>query len=376
MKGIVQGQESSAANPVLVLLVRSGQFLTDIVAGTYKIDAITGDTAVELVPETAINIAAVGIGGGQRLLEGQYVILTGPTASWGLGTHRAVLTYQLAAGGTTYTQVTEFEVISSSDWVSCQQFVSYASTRNLIREKIVKASTPIATLHRATNRVSVLLEQLCRRCFEPRFMTYELDGTGNQFLFLPDAIIALHDVELVDVFLNETQSTYDRTSYLVYNRHLSQPGAGGDDRYNPKIERVLWSVSRTMWSEGMPVKVGYYPWPEGRKNVRVVGVFGFTDPDPHADAGTTLGHTPEDLTAIVGALVARQLANPRFDDVLVHQPGRLRSAKTRDQAVSLSGGSTGLYGSATGDPLIDQMLVRFAAPITVRYTDEKRINTP
>lgn len=155
MKGLTKGEQASTTNPVLQLLVRVGGFLTDIYSGTFRIDDVVAPagTVVARVASTPINTTTHRIG------LGRYAVPSGATSSWVLGTHRVVYTYVLVAGGPTYTQVQEFELLSSSDWPVGYGFLTYLSTRKawqdgVAAETVGAAEAPSATAHQVRLRRS------------------------------------------------------------------------------------------------------------------------------------------------------------------------------------------------------------------------------
>jgi len=266
----------------------------------------------------------------------------------------------MTAGGPTHTQVIEFEVLDSGDWVSGNNFISYASTRRLIGDEYIGPTAGIQKIHRYLDKVSRQIEAWTHRWFEPRYMIFRMDGPSGIRLFFQEAIIALEKVQSVWTNSNNTEEAYDYDNYIfdVYNRHLSAPHL--DDRGNPKIVRT----------DG----VG---WPCGEKSVKITGVFGYTDPvnDPH-NADVQLGITPNDLIPVVGTLITRQLADPTMSNPLAQYPGLVKSMKTRDQQVSFFGatGSTRpIKSEPTGDPFVDGILAKYSAPITVSYTNKHTI---
>jgi hypothetical protein len=355
MKGLAIGEESSAANPVLQLFCRSGQFLQDLDSGTFKIEdiRIPRGAPTEKVAETSFN-------SGHKLSTGRYVIPTGSTSSWGIGTYRAVCSYKMSAAGPTYTQVIEFEVLDNGDWVTGNLFCSYASTRRLIADEYIGATASLQRIHRHLDKVSKQIEAWTKRWFEPRYLIMRADGPKGKRLFLQEAILALEQVQAIWKNSSNEEETYDYDPYIfeVYNRHLDAPAF--DDRSNPKIVRT----------DGLG-------WPDGDLSVKVTGVFGYTNPTLDPNAGRVLlGETPDDLVIVVGTLLTRQLADPAMANPLAQNPGLVKSMKTRDQAVSFfgaTGSSRPIRSEPSGDPYIDAILAKYAPPMNVEYTNERTI---
>jgi len=359
MRGLAQGEASSSSNPVLQLFARSGELLADIYSGSYLIQGIV-DPAVaptSKVASTAIDTT------NDKLGTGRYLLATGDTAAWTPGTHRAVVTYQMTDGGRTYVQVIEFEILYATDWATGSLYIGYASTSRLIRDQIVEDSTLPQDLHRHIDRISRQIERWTKRSFEPQYRAIRHDGASSPIMHLNNAIIALDKVQAIWKASDDgTEDTYDYDGYLfqVYNRHLDGV-VSPDDRNNPKI------VRKDSWT-----------WSPGYITTKILGVFGYTDPQVDTDDGrVSIGKLPDDLVLVVGSLLSRYLEDPTLTDRSVHQPGSMKSMKTRDQAASF-GSSGSLIGGAgsdsmTGDPMLDQILIRFSAPISLRYADKRRM---
>jgi len=363
MRGLSKGEQSTLESPRLALFARSGGFLVDIYSGSYKIEDIsrlTGDP-IERKASTEINTTADRVG------VGRYVLLTGETATWSYGTHRAVVTFKLSATGPTHTQVIEFEVLDPADWVNGQSYIGYASTRRLYADKyVLEAKQSRQSLHRLIKEYSNLVNQWTGRLgFHPVYTSLRIEGGDSENLLLDEAIIAIE--QITDSYGN----IYEAANYRVFNRHLDN---GPDDRYNPAISRFV-----TETQDGRVRVMG--AWPRGHQNLVVVGLFGFTDPEAAEDTAerVSLGVTPDDLIRVIGVLITRRIADPLMNDPTVQSPGNIRSARTRDQAVSMGGAATATdgQGSMTGDPILDQILVRYARPVFAAYVgSEERAIAP
>ena len=127
-------------------------------------------------------------------------------------------------------------------------------------------------------------------------------------------------------------------------------------RENPKIELVQLD---TTYYNYVPVFQTGLNWPIGTQNVKINGIFGYTDPD-----GTSWGKTPDAIAEACKMLVIRnhaKLADPARDEWL--RRSFITSERTRDQAISLADPSTrGLATRFTGDPEIDQILAAYSRP--------------
>jgi hypothetical protein len=354
MKGLVKGEQSSASNPVLQLFARSGGYLADIYAGTFKVESLVDPTAA---PTTLVASAPFTVA--HKLGTGRYVIPTGATTSWSFGTHRAVCTYTMTNGGPTYVQVIEFELLDPADWPVGSQYVGYLTTRRAYTDGYATlTATTRQTLHRLISEVGHALELWTKRWFDPRYLYLLVDGKDSEILLLQSPIIAIEDVYATWKTAAGT-STYKFEQYLykVYNRHL-RGLLEVDDRKNPKLELVD--------ATDTTVQISGFAWPFGNQNLELRGVFGYTDPELDPSSGdVAIGSTPADIVRACGALVYRRIADPTMSDLMTWSAGAIRSMKTRHQAVTFGGASGSLSGAAgytgelSGDAYVDAIIAKY-----------------
>jgi len=91
------------------------------------------------------------------------------------------------------------------------------------------------------------IELYCNQWFEPRPMTLQLDGTGEEYIYLPIPAISITDIS------DETYGSYDMNYIKVYNRRVP------DDRKKPII----------VYTAGNFI--------EGYQNTLITGIFGYVD---------------------------------------------------------------------------------------------------
>ena len=373
MRGISKGESCSSTQPIIQLFTRSGEFLVDPVSGSFKIEYLgdTGDTVEVKVASTPLDLADAPVG--HKLGTGRFVIPFDTSVdTWEYGTHRAVCTFLMAVGGETFTQVIQFELLDPASYPNSADFVSYVSTRKLYDNKMfVKSVHSPVRLHPILQLVANQIEGLVERFFEPRYETFLYDGSGSPLLFLDEAIIAIDSIEVMARSAEGVLSvadTYSRGSFRVYNRHLDGKIAT-DDRHNPKLSLTNEFVEQLNTFHNSV-------WPQGRANLRINGVFGYTDPTSRA-AGSGIGHTPLDLEAVMATLAHRHLEDPSMSSPTTWKPGMVKSFKTRQQKVEMFGasGSVEYTGGLLGDSALDTILQRFARPCRNTYIDARNALT-
>ncbi|MBM4370123.1 MAG: hypothetical protein FJ098_00615 [Deltaproteobacteria bacterium] len=285
-----------------------------------------------------------------------------------MGTHRVTCRFVMSVGGPTHVAVFEFELLDPVEWITGTQYHGLVSTRRMYDESFIGAGTTRQALHRYIDQWSRDVEEKLGRIFGARYLTINVAGRDTPVLLLPEAILCTDQVQAVwkDTSGEEVTFAYDDQYYRVYNRHLDGKIPGEDDRYNPKLEVTGWTD---------PVAIlGSFQWPWGRQNIQISGVWGFTDPEPHASGERVpLGKIPPEVQRVVATLVSRSIEDPTMSNPTVWSPGSIREYKTRDQSIKLGSGSgmTVAPDSPTGDPYLDRLLLRFAKPVTSDYSGKE-----
>lgn len=227
-------------------------------------------------------------------------------------------------------------------------FAAYALPSD-VRDEGVDSATSDVRIQRALMRASARIELLTRRHFEPRLRTFSLDGTNNRALRFDVPVMAITSIRYEDGTLN-----VDPLNLRVYNRWLSENLLSPDDRADPRIEWMNWERPFIWRFIKEPTAI----WYEGRKNVVVAGLFGYTEPD-----GTFTGATPDRIRELCKALAIRELpgivSDPedRFDLRARH---RITQETTRDQSYVMSPDNR--MAEFTGDPELDEIICEFMAP--------------
>ena len=212
----------------------------------------------------------------------------------------------------------------------------YCRRRDIRNEGFAPEQVSTARLNELIELASSYIETVTERFFEPRAQTITEDGTGSCRLLLGEPIIDIESVEILGQDSVPASGAIDPAEYRVYNRHLTQGLLKPDDRDNPQIVLIGSEFHR------------------GAQNIRIVGLFGYTEPDESAT-----GRTPLLIREVCKKLVVREI--PLLSETSDREDGknryRLIQEKTRDQSYTLD--KLRITGSLTGDPEIDNVLIQF-----------------
>jgi hypothetical protein len=315
MQALGRGQRSDTSHSALSVFTPMDGLLDDVDVVEYAIVDRTGDAPVQVFPES-------GRAGAARLGVGHYVAVYTPPASAQLG-HHAVRWFVRAAESELYFE-TPFEVLAAPIDTS----PGYCMLQDLRDEGFTQQAVSDTRLVRAIALASRTIERITGRFFEPRRQRIELDGLGSSELLLDEPIIAIEKIEI--------GGGGPVSGATVYNRHITQGLMLPDDRQNPRI---------------------HLGFPCGARNVRVTGLFGYTEPD-----GSPTGSTPLLIREACKRLVVREI--PLLADAgrreEVRQRYRILQERTREQSYTLD--RLAHPGALTGDPDIDDILAQFMRP--------------
>jgi hypothetical protein len=293
------------------------------------------------------------------VLVGPYAEITAPGTRIPLLTGQTVYTYDDVAGDPAfYYKTSYFHSItllesSLSDPIQGEADALYVSIQD-VRDEGVPASVSDARILQSIQTWQAYVERLCRQWFVPRQLTWDLDGSGTTLLQLPVPIISI-----TALYLNGLNGVWDAAQdpsrYVVYS---GRGEAGRDDRKNPRVKLV--SAETSIFEGVGPVQRNSFTFLVGEKNQRLVGTFGFIEPD---------GSTPAPIKYAVRKLAVRGLA-PLYSSsgsagpagpVIEEETDRHRK-KWSDAAVTSKSWST----SGTGDAELDAILAAYKGPLLMR----------
>ncbi len=346
------GTDSSCAIPALKLFAvdPADSFLKDIDAGTFTIKAPDGST---VAGPTAIDTADCPVG--HRLGTGRYVApFTTPSTPKGVYTVEWSFTF--VSGGPSYTQTQSFEVLGTVGNPLARTYTTVEAMRAAgIKPTKIKAGA----LRDLIVLASAYVDMFTGRFFEATAKTVKVDGTGARGLLLNEPIVAVAGASILIETFQPSDSVVSQNGYRVYNRHLSQGLLDPDDRDNPKLE--FFFHSDVDIPSGSVTFLDDFVWTIGRQNIKVEGVFGFTEPPG------PIGTTPPLIEHATKLLVLRNApaltdGDKRADAL---NAWRIMELRTRDQQIKygLPVSGSAAIGSFTGDPEIDTILSRYTRPV-------------
>lgn len=349
---LANGTDSSCALPALQLFSvdPADGLMKDIVSGTFR---IVDSEGVEHTAATVINIADCPAG--NRLGAGRYVApLTTPvtpTGAWSVE-----WTFRFVAAGPDRMFTQSFEVLGSVSNPTARTYTTVAAMRAAgVKTSAIKAGA----LRNLIILASAYVDMYTGRFFEPTAKTIRVDGNGSRGLLLNEAVVAIADANILLASFEPSDSVVDPSSIRVYNRHLSQGLLDPDDRDNPKIEFFFHDTSNL--PSGSVTFLHDFVWTQGKQNIEIEGLFGYTDPPG------PIGVTPPLIEHATKLLVLRNapslVDSDKRQDAL--NAWRLLELKTRDQQIKygMPSGRGAAIGAFTGDPEIDTILARYTRPI-------------
>jgi hypothetical protein len=357
MIAVVRSAGVTVANRALQLVVQSPQgFLVDIHSAEFQVFD-TSSAAREAAPVQVLPVAvnerqAVDMVA-HRIGVGRYVGSWTPAADASLGRYVVRWFYKTTATAEEQSFDQEFELVSRAYGGPV-----YCTLYDLVAAGMVSAGTDDGVAQRLIVEASRYVELYTGRQFYPVYKSVTVGGRHGHTLRLEEPIVAIEGVntDFRDGFVSVDR---DQTAYRVFNRHLSQNLFNPDDRGDPKLEFLHgWGNDYSHW-RGEPAY--YERFSTGVHNVRVTGIFGYTEPD-----GSFVGVTPQ-LIRLATKLLCFKQQHPagslRRQDQL--RNGRLKSEYTRDQGYILAdpGDVRGSpFVTHTLDPEIDAILHGFRRP--------------
>ena len=344
MPGIVIGEASSATNPLLPFFYQFRGFLANVANLRFEVYAVNG---TDKLAEDTLDVQAVE-DGGCRIATGYYFIPLDPEdLELEAGAYDLLCYYKVNTGDAEKAASYVFEVLDKSTFRIGAAYKSYVPSTITTLEGF-----SLAERQRALHDASKFVDFLTTREFFPRYMDllHTMQESGPTiWLFQP--VIGINQIAVTTTGIlpgSEDDYLLDLSMTRVYNRHINGLLAP-DDRMDPRIALELTdSVDRFFLVNTLP---------KGELNVKITGVFGYTDPD-----GTPTGGVPAPLQFVVEQLAYRKLADPSGTDPLLWNPSAIKKAKTRDQEIHFDTLISGANSELTGNARLDSILAQYMRP--------------
>lgn len=209
---------------------------------------------------------------------------------------------------------------------------AYCTVEDLRAEGVTEAQASDAKLLSLVDEVSREIDSYTGWWFVLLTKTLTLSGRGERSLDLPAPLASLTSVSIDGIAQDE--SDFFAVGPAPVERGFYSAG--------PAIERI----------DGTR-------WPKGRRNIVIEGVFGYTEDDPEDEEG--LGITPPAIRRACLMMVIGRLT-PLAEDDPGRDAKRVTAMRTRTQSVDLREIRQD-EAPLTGDPDVDQILVRYCRPI-------------
>lgn len=352
MVAIAPGAQFSTDNPIFETFVAANGFLVDPHSLEFAVfDATNEDAApTQVFPATAGDWHAVDLVL-DKVGTGHFVATW--TAPNDLDTGRHLIRWRcvVTSGGALLEWSRAFDVLP---YVSDSSLDSYALVAD-VRGEGVAASIKNSRIAQALARSADLIRAWTGRDFAPRKKTLSIDHYSPIALGLNEPICAINTMRF-----DGSDTAFDRESYRVYNRHLTQTMHSEDDRDAPRIEFIRGMFLTTSFLDLRAPRIS------GAQEVIVDGVFGYTQRELR---GSPVGVTPPAIARANVLLALRDLPKAATQGIDPSKAQTVKKEKTREQEVeydTASSGSmaTGSYAPFTGDPEIDRLLLTYVQPLT------------
>lgn len=236
-----------------------------------------------------------------------------------------------AEDGEERSWTTNWEVLQAGRFE--EAYPLYAQVADIRAQGITSSRASDLAVQKALRAAGDMIDRITGRSFSPMPKAVSFNGNGQQILLLSEEVIALSALEV-----GEDEPLEEEV--LVFNRHLSQRLRRPDDRNSPKLE--------------LDGNIRFW---RGRDNVKLSGVFGYTDWD-----GSPMGRTPGEISRAAVLLALQGLDPSRAGE------WRVTGDRTRDQSVTYASPTsttrpgTPLLGAFTGNAEIDSILASYLRP--------------
>lgn len=359
MAHLARGASSTPANPLLQIWTPASGLLVDPDPGSLKFtitDVHTEDLECDpatVIPLTTVDLSAHRIGTGH----GQFAATFDMPVDAAIGAHEISWSWTYKSQPFSYNE--RFDVLPGVP--RRIGHAGYCLVSDLRAHGFDEASLSNVRALKLIADQSSYIDKVCERVFSPRMMDLRLDGSGSRVLLLDQPIIALASLLIHEDVLSLEQDNVREV--VICNRHIYGM-VDPDDRVAPRLELPdPFPLPDEIFFQGwMSARVPLrFAFSRNSQNVRVRGLFGYTDPD-----GSPIGKTPNDIRKATILLAVRNmslLSDPDADFDAKFK-NRVTQMVTRDQQIQFSDKGLG-EGAYTSDIEIDRLLDQYRRPMRI-----------
>lgn len=361
-----RGQTYNCSSPKLVFYHQVDGWLTDVYSLSFQIFDVSSPqkfmSPEQVYPATPGDKSDVDVDNdcptGGKLGTGRYAATWAVDADLDPGSYEIRWFWKTESTSDEETTLFKVDVMARAGVIPAGLYCSIGDMRD---ELVTTAQYSDVQVLNAIHRASRMIERYTGRRFYPQYKEMVVDGPGGRVLPLLEPIIAILQMEITLTDWTTPTSTIlssSASAYRVYNRHM-QGTVSPDDRESPAVA-LMYATDA----------FGAYEFPKGHQNIKVTGIFGYTDPD-----GSPFGRTPELIRRATQLMIMKDLVPIGDTDERenIKNRHRIQSERTRDQQYVLSdafgshimpgsGGGGRFAGQFTGDPEIDGILAMFVRP--------------
>ncbi len=357
MRFLAKSEVNDGGNPVVDLWNQVGGQLQNPTSIEFEVfDKIDPASPTSIVARRAMNVDE-DFPAGDRISTGHFApnFTIPPAANKGLHEVRFFLVQQNSTQEIEFAF--DFDVIDS---VFKPPHRVYALLSDVRAEDIPNTQASDQRVLQSLLLASQQIERFTDRAFGAQGKTIQADGRNSPDLLLNEEIIGLSEIQIASHAFGAEFIVADTAleNVGIYNRHL-RGLTDPDDRDNPKISFFrLHDHFGNHFGETRPL-FPHHIFPFGQQNVRVAGVFGYTDPD-----GSPQGSVPS-LIRHACVLLTGRFVDKRFSGASSNlvPAGPIVEEKTRSQSVKYAKPTTlggAAFGPYTGDPAIDNILLMYS----------------
>jgi hypothetical protein len=310
-----------------------------VIKYTWEVDKLSN--VLTLFDVQKVYRSTTGIGG-------PFVEITTALTRVPLVAGQSVYTFDDVAGDATYYYTTSY--YNSTTLLEGDQSDPILGVADLlildvddVREEGVTTSTASdAKILQQIRTWQTFVERATGNWFTAKAMTLDWDGRGTTLLQLPFPIVTVSALYVNEDFDN----ALDPDEYRVYN---GRGGTERDDRRNPRIKLVTTDTSIFTGTGAIAGRATVFE--VGEKNQRVVGTFGFVEPD---------GSVPAPIEYAILKLVVRGSKKLGTSGGGAFPAGPVVEEETDRHRLKYADPFVGSkMWPTTGDPEVDQIIARY-----------------